>query len=98
MPHLVPAVLVLEGVKYCRGYSVFPNIWGQLTDVHGGNYLGGNGALSVTANGQVQDFTASGTNRYGNATFLASENNNLYGKSSTVQVDAVYCQCLIRYA
>ena len=26
MPHLVPAVLVLAGVKYCRGYSVVPNI------------------------------------------------------------------------
>nr|DAZ09340.1 MAG TPA: hypothetical protein [Caudoviricetes sp.] len=49
-------------------------------------------------NGQIQDTTLSGTNRYGNATFLASENNNLYGESSTVQVDAVYGQCLIRYA
>ena len=75
-----------------------PNIWGQLLDVHGGNYLEGKGALSVTMNGQIQDTTLSGTNRYGNATFLASENNNLYGESSTVQVDAVYGQCLIRYA
>lgn len=75
-----------------------PNIWGQLLDVHGGNYLEGKGALSVTTNGQIQNTTLSGTNRYGNATFLASENNNLYGESSTVQVDAVYCQCLIRYA
>ena len=75
-----------------------PNIWGQLLDVHGGNYFEGKGALSVTMNGQIQDTTLSGTNRYGNATFLASENNSLYGESSTVQVDAVYGQCLIRYA
>lgn len=75
-----------------------PNIWGQLLDIHGGNYLKGKGALSVTINGQIQDTNLSGTNRYGNATFLASENNNLYGESSTVQVDAVYGQCLIRYA
>ena len=74
-----------------------PNIWGQLIDVHGGNYLEGKGALSVTKNGQMQDTTLSGTNRYGNATFLASENNSLYGESSTVQVDAVYGQYLIRY-
>nr|DAT26175.1 MAG TPA: hypothetical protein [Caudoviricetes sp.] len=36
MPHLVPAVLVLEGVKYCRGYSVRNTraprltLWGSL--------------------------------------------------------------------
>lgn len=74
-----------------------PNIWGQLLDVHGGNYLEGKGALSVTINGQIQDTTLSGTNRFGHATFLASENNNLYGETTTVQVDAVYGQYLIRY-
>lgn len=98
MAHRVfEAAATLEEIG-CYVAAGLPNIWGQLLDVHGGNYLEGKGSLSVTINGQIQDTTLSGTNRYGNATFLASENNNLYGESSTVQVDAVYCQCLIRYA
>lgn len=104
MPHLVPAVLVLEGVKYCRGYSVFPNIWGkgQWTRGGGGSDSSGpqvfsSGSVIVQKGGTSQTDSA-GIVSPGDIILEinASLSNQVYGASETVQPAGLYGLYLIR--
>ena len=74
-----------------------PNITGQLLDIHGGTFLGGNGSFSYVKNGGLPYQSTDGSFCYGNFTLDASRSSALYGASSTVQVSAIFGQYLIRY-
>lgn len=103
MPHLVPAVLVLEGVKYCRGYSERPNIQSWLTAANG-YYFAGNARGAFSSAGYLSKQTANGYQEnssvepgYGGFNMNAQAFNPLYGASETVQPAGLYAQMLIRY-
>ena len=74
-----------------------PNIAGNLFDVHGGTWLGADGCFFFTKNGNLMS-AVEGSFNYGNFTLDASRSSVVYGASSTVQVNAVFGQYLIRYA
>ena len=105
MPHLVPAVLVLEGVKYCRGYSERPNIPSSLEFNRfrwdSGGYIEATGAFSEVegSSGSYKlqfdgDEVASGVN----VIFDPSKASNYYGASNTVQTASLRGYLLIRYS
>ena len=95
MPHLVPAVLVLEDVKYCRGYSV-PNIKGSTGTIPYINTMEGTGVFDIDGQGQVQ---ATGTTptAYCYLSFNASSSCGLYRDDvTTVQTASILGLFLIR--
>lgn len=98
MPHLVPAVLVLEGVKYCRGYSERPNIIGY-SNIAGYYDLAtsSGGAFSACSRWTFSIVREPG-NSGGIVNIDASGSDPLYGASNTVQPKGLFVQCLIRYS
>ena len=102
MPHLVPAVLVLEGVKYCRGYSGLPNIEGNLLTINGWIFSDTYGAISkiggVDTTNIVQLRAQETRPKSPGVAFSAQASNGIYGSASTVQPAGLFVQCLIRYA
>ena len=74
-----------------------PNITGQLFDIHGGTWLGGNGSFSYTKNGGLPYQATEGTFCYGNFTFDASKSSSLFGASTTNQVSSLRGYWLIRF-
>ena len=98
MPHLVPAVLVLEGVKYCRGYSGRPNIIGY-SNIAGYYDLAtsSGGAFSACSRWTFSIVREPG-NSGGIVNIDASGSDPLYGASNTVQPKGLFVQCLIRYS
>lgn len=74
-----------------------PNITGQLFDIHGGTWLGGNGSFSYTKNGGLSYQATEGTFCYGNFTFDASKSSSLFGASTTNQVSSLRGYWLIRF-
>ena len=98
MPHLVPAVLVLEGVKYCRGYSVVPNSAGKITGVATGTNQEGLGALTW-ADGFLERNYETGTPpaaKYRNVSLDLHNGTAIFGASNTVQPASIRFLCLIR--
>lgn len=74
-----------------------PNITGQLFDIHGGTWLGGNGSFSYTKNGSLPIQNTEGSFCYGNFTFDASKSSSLFGASTTNQVSSLRGYWLIRF-
>lgn len=101
MPHLVPAVLVLEGVKYCRGYSERPNSLGTLpwisatttdsTSVGQGNIRWSKGD---TAKGSIKKDP---TGTMYDPRINLSWSNSIFGASETVQTASLRGYWLIRF-
>ena len=95
----MPAVLVLEGVKYCREYSV-PNSSGILRVIDGTygifssestgvfKVMPGTNKINVTVSGGYQ-----GDNH---ANFDLSGGNAIYGGSDTVQPAGIYGLLLLK--
>jgi len=75
-----------------------PNITGQLFDIHGGTWLGGNGSFSFTKNGSLPIQDTEGSFNYGNFTLNATSSSSIFGASSTVQPASLRTYFLIRYA
>ena len=106
MPHLVPAVLVLEDVKYCRGYSVRPNITGYLNAANLGNVpvefaAPGVGALKegrYSIGRAVPDIEQSIQKIVNDFSFNAAQSSAIYGGATTVQTASLRAYTLIRYA
>lgn len=99
MPHLVPAVLVLEGVKYCRGYSDGPNIpVGSLPVI---SYNQQDPDLPFKVLSRYGDYVATDmvTSRYWQNTqigFDLNASNSIFGASDTTQPESLRALCLIR--
>lgn len=74
-----------------------PNITGQLFDIHGGTWLGGNGSFSYIKNGSLPIQDTEGSFCYGNFTFDASNSSSLFGASTTNQVSSLRGYWLIRF-
>ena len=74
-----------------------PNITGQLFDIHGGGWLGGNGSFSYVKNGGLPSQGTEGSYCYGNFTFDASKSSSLFGASTTNQVASLRGYWLIRF-
>lgn len=74
-----------------------PNITGQLFDIHGGTWLGGNGSFSYIKNGSLSTQDTEGSFCYGNFTFDASKSSSLFGASTTNQVSSLRGYWLIRF-
>ena len=99
MPHLVPAVLVLEGVKYCRGYSERPNNYGVFTFARGGAANGASGGFYYNNSPCTKKYSMSEAEAGVTGTelnFNATQCSSLYGGSSTVQPAGLYGLLLIR--
>lgn len=83
-----------------RLFAAIPDaflITGQLFDIHGGTWLGGNGSFSYTKNGGLSYQATEGTFCYGNFTFDASKSSSLFGASTTNQVSSLRGYWLIRF-
>ena len=97
MAHRVfEAAATLEEIG-CYVAAGLPNITGQLFDIHGGTWLGGNGSFSYTKNGGLSYQATEGTFCYGNFTFDASKSSSLFGASTTNQVSSLRGYWLIRF-
>ena len=100
MPHLVPAVLVLEGVKYCRGYSDGPNSTGQLYSLRAIGAGSGDGTGNIRWGGVLNIDTvlcgAPNTSIRCDPKINLSDGNSIFGASDTVQPAGLYGLCLVR--
>lgn len=97
MAHRVfEAAATLEEIG-CYVAAGLPNITGQLFDIHGGTWLGGNGSFSYIKNGSLPIQDTEGSFCYGNFTFDASNSSSLFGASTTNQVSSLRGYWLIRF-
>lgn len=101
----MPAVLVLEGVKYCREYSVFPNNSSKIGfdrfKRSSGAWVSAVSGCSITtgvAGAYKADFSpVSKDDESTQLNISADRSNSLYGASNTVQPKTLRSYCLIRY-